>query len=141
MAHRAFNLALAAFVGFGATLPLAAPGFAAEPIEVVMNEAKILKLARNANTIVVGNPAIADASVQDARTIVLTGKGFGSTNLVILDENGAPILDERVMVKRSDFATMRVYRRNAVSTLSCTPFCESTTKSDAEAASDATVGN
>ena len=41
-----------------------------------MNQAKIVKLARPADTIVIGNPAIADASVQDASTIVLTARGF-----------------------------------------------------------------
>ena len=50
----------------------AAPA-AAEGITVEMNQAKIVKLARAADTIVVGNPAIADAAVQDATTIVLTG--------------------------------------------------------------------
>ena len=53
-----------------------------------MNQAKIVKLSRAADTIVIGNPEIADASVQDASTVVLTGKGFGVTNLVVLDEDG-----------------------------------------------------
>ena len=35
-------------------------------IEVVMNQAKIVKLSRPADTIVIGNPEIADAAVQDA---------------------------------------------------------------------------
>jgi len=48
-----------------ATLAVAAAtATAAEPgIQVVMNQAKIVKLARPADTIVVGNPAIADAAV------------------------------------------------------------------------------
>jgi Flp pilus assembly secretin CpaC len=72
---------------------------AAEPgIQVEMNQAKIVKLARPADTIVIGNPAIADASVQDASTIVLTAKGFGVTNLVVLDNEGNPIVDEQVTV-------------------------------------------
>ena len=44
-------------------------------LEVVMNQAKIVKLSSPADTIVIGNPLIADASVQDATTVVLTGKG------------------------------------------------------------------
>lgn len=106
-------------------------------IEVVMNQAKIVKLARAADTIVVGNPAIADASVQDATTIVLTGKGFGVTNLVVLDESGAPIMDELVTVARSTASSVRVYRRAEIQTLSCTPFCEGSYKSDAERTSEA----
>ena len=101
-------------------------------IEVVMNQAKIVKLSRDADTIIVGNPLIADAAVKDARTIVITGKGFGVTNFVVLDTKGNPVVDEQVIVSRSVAETIRVYRRASVQTLSCTPFCESAYKSDAE---------
>jgi len=113
------------------------PGIAASGIEVVMNQAKIVKLARPADTIVIGNPAIADASVQDSNTIVLTGKGFGVTNLVVLDSDGNPIVDEQVVVSRDSPYSVRVYRRASVQTLSCTPMCESSYKSEAERASEA----
>ena len=105
-------------------------------IQVVMNPAKIVKLARPADTIVIGNPAIADASVQDATTVVLTGKGFGVTNLVILDSEGAPVVDEQVFVTRGDARSVRIYRRADIQTLSCTPLCESSYKSDAERQSE-----
>jgi Flp pilus assembly secretin CpaC len=122
-----------------AALLMASTGTAAlaeTGIEVVMNQAKIVKLTRAADTIVIGNPAIADAAVQDATTIVLTGKGFGVTNLVVLDMEGAPIVDEQVYVKRHDAKSVRIYRRADVQTLSCTPLCESSYKSDAERMSE-----
>ena len=109
---------------------------AAQGIEVVMNQARIIKLTRPADTIVIGNPEIADASVQDATTIVLTGRGFGVTNLVILDSEGNPIVDEQVFVSRQDASTVRIYRRAEVQTLSCTPKCESSYKSEAERTSE-----
>ena len=110
--------------------------FAEASISVTMNEAKIVKLTRPADTIVVGNPAIADASVQDATTVVLTGKGFGVTNLVILDDQGAPIVDQQIVVTRQTVSSVRIYRRAQVQTLSCTPYCESSYKSDAERTSE-----
>ena len=119
------------------TLGLAAPAAADAGIQVEMNQAKIVKLARPADTIVVGNPAIADAAVQDASTIILTGKGFGVTNLVILDGDGNPIVDEQVTVVRQAVSSVRVYRRADVQTLSCTPYCESSYKSEAERTSEA----
>ena len=122
---------LAAVLGLAAT-----PAFAAEGISVLMNEAKIVKLSRAADTIVVGNPAIADASVQDATTLVLTGRGFGVTNLVVLDETGAPIVDEQIFVSRQDARSVRIYRRSQVQTLSCTPYCEGSYKSEAERMSE-----
>ncbi|SJM28882.1 pilus assembly protein N-terminal domain-containing protein [Mesorhizobium delmotii] len=113
------------------------PAKAGAGIEVTMNQAKIVKLSRAADTIVVGNPAIADASVQDASTIVLTGKGFGITNLVVLDQEGRPIVDEQITVVRQDASSVRIYRRAEIQTMSCTPYCESSYKSDAEKASEA----
>jgi len=112
------------------------PGLAEQGINILMNEAKIVKLARPADTIVVGNPQIADASVQDAHTVILTGKGFGVTNLVILDETGAPLVDEQIFVSRQDARSVRIYRRATVQTLSCTPYCESSYKSEAERTSE-----
>ncbi len=112
---------------------------AGDGIEVMLNQAKIVKLARPADTIVVGNPDIADAVVQNASTIVLTGKGFGVTNLVILDAEGAPIIDEQVYVSRQDAKSVRVYRRAALQTLSCTPRCEGAHLTDAEQNSDANL--
>jgi Flp pilus assembly secretin CpaC len=105
-------------------------------IVVEMNQAKVVKLAKPADTIVVGNPLIADAAVQDASTIVLTAKGFGVTNLVVLDGDGNAIVDEQVTVVRQTVSSVRVYRRAEIQTLSCTPYCESSYKSEAERTSE-----
>jgi Flp pilus assembly secretin CpaC len=129
-------LSVAALFATG-TFGLAAPAAADAGIQVEMNQAKIVKLARPADTIVVGNPAIADAAVQDASTIILTGKGFGVTNLVVLDNDGNPIVDEQVTVVRQAASSVRVYRRADIQTLSCTPYCESSYKSEAERLSEA----
>lgn len=112
------GLAVAAII---AVSPAALAG---KGISVQVNQAKIVKLARPADTIVVGNPKIADASVQDATTIVLTGKGFGVTNLVVLDQSGQPIVDEQISVSRDTTESVRVYRRAEVQTLHCNPVCE-----------------
>lgn len=133
--HSIAKIAGMALLAAGAGLYSAA-AFADTGIGVTMNEAKIVKLARPADTIIIGNPAIADASVQDSRTIVLTGKGFGTTNLVILDTSGSPIIDEQVTVSRGDTNSVRIYRRSDIQTLSCTPYCEGAYKNDAEKASE-----
>ena len=135
MAFSARNFAVRTAV-LALALGAAGGAMADTGIQVVMNQAKIVKLARPADTIVIGNPAIADASVQDATTVVLTGKGFGVTNLVILDSEGAPVVDEQVFVTRGDARSVRIYRRADIQTLSCTPLCESSYKSDAERQSE-----
>lgn len=112
------SAALAACV-WGAVSPAAA-----EAIHVFINQARVVKLARPADTIIVGNPEIADAAVQDASTVVLTGKGFGVTNLVVLDRDGLPIVDEQVLVSRTSANAVNVYRRAQLQALSCSPYCE-----------------
>ncbi|MBX3568203.1 MAG: pilus assembly protein N-terminal domain-containing protein [Rhizobiaceae bacterium] len=134
VARKGILLATGVLAGLAAAL---LPAQAGAGIDVVMNQAKIVKLSRAADTIVVGNPAIADAAVQDATTLVLTGKGFGVTNLVVLDSDGNPVIDEQVSVSRQSASSVRVYRRADIQTLSCTPYCESSYKSDAERTSEA----
>lgn len=100
------------------------PASAETGVQVMMNEAKIIKVARPIDTVVIGNSAIVDAAVQNNTTIVLTGKGFGSTNVVLLDKDGEAIVDQQVIVSRQDSGSVRVYRRAQMQTLSCTPYCE-----------------
>ena len=101
-------------------------------IRVVLNHARIVKLSQPAATVIIGNPEIADATVRDSRTLVLTGRGFGQTNLVILDQGGNPILDERIAVSRENGTALRIYRRAEIETLSCEPYCEKAYLTEAE---------
>lgn len=135
---RTYGLTIA--MALAAIAQATAPANADTGIHVIMNQARILRLARPADTVVVGDPAIADAVVKDARTVVLTGKGFGITNIVILDADGGAIVDDQVMVRRSVANTTRVYRRAFVQTLSCTPYCETAQKTAAESKSDQEIG-
>ena len=122
MARRLMKLTGAAALAACAALGPAPAG--AEAIRVFVDQARVVKLARPADTIIVGNPLIADAAVQDASTVVLTGKGFGVTNLVILDRDGAAIVDEQVVVSRSAANAVNIYRRADLEALSCSPYCE-----------------
>ena len=112
-----------------AATAFAAPASAQEGrLELFVNHAKIVKLAEPAATVVIGNDRIADATVKDATTIVLTGRQFGTTNLVILDENGEPIVDERLIVRKDEGDTVRVVSPGAEGgiefrELYCAPLC------------------
>jgi len=100
------------------------PALAEDYISLETSQARILRLARPADSVVIGNPSIADAVVQDAQTIVLTGRDFGVTNIVVMDKQGEPILDRELVVSRNTRGTTRIYRQAEVQTLSCTPYCE-----------------
>jgi Flp pilus assembly secretin CpaC len=99
---------------------------AQEPITITIDRAKVMRISRPADTIIIGNPAIADATIQDNQTLVITGHSFGSTNLIVLDAAGQAIADEVLMVQSNDDAVVTVFRRSSQVTLSCTPQCAPT---------------
>ena len=101
-------------------------GLSSSALKIVVDRAKVVRIAKAADTVIVGNPAIVDATIQDARTLVLTGRSFGVTNLIVLDNNGDPIVDETVVVSGHETNTVRVYRRAVRETLACSPVCEPT---------------
>ena len=57
---------------------------------------------------------------------MLTGRSFGVTNLIIIDSDGNPIVDETVVVQGHEANTVRIYRRAVRETLACSPICEPT---------------
>ncbi|SCX06882.1 Flp pilus assembly protein, secretin CpaC [Agrobacterium sp. DSM 25558] len=104
-------------------------------LRVSMNHARVLKLDRPVSKVIIGNSKVADATVADATTIVLTGRSFGTTNLVLLDAEGNAIVDERVLVSIDEGNTVRVFRQTARTVLSCTPNCEEHSPNEGAAAS------
>ncbi|MBA68116.1 MAG: hypothetical protein CML30_04515 [Rhizobiales bacterium] len=104
---------------------LAGPVHAQEDmIRVAMDHARIIKLDRPISKVIVGSSAGADVAVADTNTIVLTGKSYGTTNLVILDPDGQPIVDEVVLVSVDEANTLRIYRQTDRTVFSCSPYCE-----------------
>jgi hypothetical protein len=102
----------------------ATPAFAAESVVIHLDQARILKLPDRASTVVIGNPLIADLSVQPGGVAVVTGKGFGRTNMVAMDRTGAVLLERTIQVQPPQESIVVVYRGVEQNTYSCTPICE-----------------
>jgi Flp pilus assembly secretin CpaC len=94
-----------------------------EPIIVHLDEARVIKLPDRATTVVVGNPLIADLSVQANGIAVITGKSYGATNFLIMDRSGAVLTEHTVEVQGPTDKIVVVYRGVNRSTYSCTPEC------------------
>lgn len=93
---------------------------------VTVDRAKIFRVESGASAVVVGNPFIADVAMFDENTVVITGKSYGTTNLVILDQDSKPIVDEVITVRAAEEDVIAVYRNKSRSSLSCSPICEPT---------------
>jgi hypothetical protein len=99
-----------------------APARAAD-IVVSLDDARLVKLPERVGTVVVGNPLIADATIQSGGTMVITGKGYGTTNIIALDRAGAVLMEKSIEV-RGPREVVVVYRGITRETYSCTPDCE-----------------
>ena len=121
------HIIYASAVVMAGVLAMPANGVAADEdgmMRVFLNHAKVLKLDQPVSKVIVGNSEVADATVADSRTIVLTGKAFGTTNLVLLDAEGNALLDERILVSIDEGNTVRLFKQTQRTVLSCTPSCE-----------------
>jgi hypothetical protein len=94
----------------------------AADINVILDQARLVKLPDRVATIVVGNPVIADAAVQSGGWMVITGKGYGLTNIVALDRSGAILMEKTIEVQGPQNVVV-VYRGVEPNTYSCTPEC------------------
>jgi hypothetical protein len=97
------------------------------PIEVKLNVAKVVRLPAGAQTLIVGNPIIADVTLlHGGSTMVVTGKGYGETNLIVLDHGGAIISEARIRVQQATDSLLIVQRGMERESYSCAPRCEPT---------------
>jgi hypothetical protein len=105
-------------------LAAASAALADEPIEVRLDQAMILKIPERAATVVIGNPLIADLSIQPGGLAVITGKSYGSTNVIVIDHSGAVLTEQTVEVRGPSDKVVVVYRGVDRQTYSCQPTCE-----------------
>lgn len=124
--RQACGITLAAAVVLASSHPVWASGVNASgrDIEVLMDQAMMVRLERPAAEIVVGNPSIADVAVQSSNTLILTGKSFGETNLIVTARDGKVLVNRRVVVQEPDGGFVTVYRGNKRETMHCSPNCE-----------------
>ena len=94
------------------------------PVSVKVNMARILRISAPAATVIIGNPGIADVTIQDPQTLVLTGKSYGQTNLIVLDSQGEPIADTMVEVVQDQAGLVTVYQGSKRTSLACEPVCQ-----------------
>ena len=95
----------------------------AEDLIVKYDQSQLLRLPRPAAEIIIGNPTIADISVQSGNLLVITGKTFGITNIIALDADRNVIQDQRVLVKRDESKVVNLQRGTQRQSYNCTPQC------------------
>lgn len=97
---------------------------ASQPISVNVDQAKLVKLPERISTIIVGNPLIADVTLQSGGLVVVTGKGYGATNVIAMDRTGAVLVDRLIQVEGPNDKVVTVYRGTERESYSCLPICQ-----------------
>lgn len=115
--------ALAGAALLAATI-MSGPAHAEDTIKVWVDQAAITKLPAHAATIVIGNPLIADVTVRPGGLLVITGKGYGVTNMIALDHAGTVLTERNIEVVGARDKIVVVYRGDSRESYSCAPDCE-----------------
>lgn len=113
---RPFAAVVAALVMF------AAPA-SARDIRVALDQAFPIRLSEAAEGVAIGNPSIAGVTVQNDMFLFVTGRSYGSTNLVVVGQNGRVLYSGRVVVTPDETDVVMVTRGNETARLECTPLC------------------
>jgi hypothetical protein len=93
-------------------------------IILALDHARVMRMVGEVATVIIGNPAIADVSMPDPQTVILTGKSYGETNMVMLDAAGQILAEQMLQVTVRGQSLVSVYRGVERTTLSCSPTCE-----------------
>jgi hypothetical protein len=92
-------------------------------VTVVLDQATVEKLPTGVSTLIVGNPMIADVTMlKTGAALVVTGKGYGQTNLIALDSGGAVLLEQQLRVLPAKTIVVLQNGASHVS-YSCNPDC------------------
>jgi Flp pilus assembly secretin CpaC len=117
-------------VSFLALLTLNAPVWAAEELTVNADQSQIVSVDRAPGTVVVGNPTIADVTIQ-GNQLFIHGRVFGKTNIIVLDENGNQLAEYAVNVVTDDSYNAVVFKPDVpgkpiiIQSYTCKTDCES----------------
>lgn len=112
--------------GIGAAFAIAAamaPPASARDIMVALDQAFPIRLAAPAQGVAIGNPSIAGVSVQNDQFLFVTGRSYGTTNLVVVGADGRLLYSGLVTVTPDETNVVMVTRGSATARLECTPLC------------------
>lgn len=98
----------------------------AQGLPVRIDQASRVTLSAPARDVFIGNPAVADVTIIDGRNLLVLGKSYGVTNIVVLDARGRTILDRQIVVSASDDGRISFFRGPDVYNYACSPRCERT---------------
>jgi Flp pilus assembly secretin CpaC len=109
---------------FGAAALALASTACAEQLFVESSKTVPVRISGAASSIVIGNKNIADVAVHNENLIFVTGKSFGTTNLLVFDKAGHQIYSTDIMVTTNSSNLVTINRAGQSFTYDCSPNCK-----------------
>tara|TARA_Y100000052_G_scaffold22006_1_gene22444 strand:+ start:43193 stop:43666 length:474 start_codon:yes stop_codon:yes gene_type:complete len=94
------------------------------PIIVDLQHSETFKTQSPIAGVSVGSSQVANVTVHDANTILVTGRAYGSTSLHVIDNRGNIIVDTTIDVTNHTQTRLVVNRAGSDYTMHCAPNCE-----------------
>lgn len=113
---------VAAFAGLASASQAAGP-----TLSVPIDQSARVSLPVGTRDVMIGNPAIADVNVLDQRSAVVLGKGYGVTNLLVIDQLGRTVMERQIVVSAPNLGRVSVIRGPRIDDYACASGCERTT--------------
>jgi len=79
-------------------LVLAGTAAKADGLDINWREARVVKLAQPATSVVIGDPTVADVTLETPQLLVVFGRMPGETNLIVLNADQEMLLDWSLVV-------------------------------------------
>lgn len=79
-------------------------------IKLSPTKAEILRLPRDAGTVIVGNPSYVSALLDSPKLVVLVPQQVGSTSLTILDQEGNVLIDQDILISPYETGQVKIKR-------------------------------
>lgn len=96
---------------------------AGEELIIRSDHSTLITLPARPATVVVGNPSIADVTL-DGERLLMHGRGFGNTNVTILDDGGRVIADYEVYVTLQEANSATIFKGGSRQSYSCAGDCQ-----------------
>jgi hypothetical protein len=104
------------------------PALSGTPLTVDADHTQFVTLSTDPGAIVVGNPSIADVSL-NGRLLFINGHAYGETNLMVFDTAGGKIADYDISVSHGSANEVTMFIGSSTGptsryTFTCAPNCE-----------------
>lgn len=104
------------------------------PLNVEIDRSTRVQLRGAAASVIVGNPQIADVSMVDANTLFIVGKGYGVTEVAVVDGVGRTLFQREIVVTGGSTGSVRVWRGGRATEMACSTSCAPSVRATASTA-------